>query len=119
LYSYSAFLEGGQVETAYVVREGSRYEPFAVDTSYVVANYSSAKLRQVRDAVEAIGRHLNLCDGLVHVQFIDDGDRIAILEVTRRCPGDLYSRLIEYSTGFPYAARYASYFVGTKVRSSG
>jgi len=30
----------------------------------------------------------------------------------RRCPGDLYSLLIEYSTGYPYAASYAAPFTG-------
>lgn len=115
LYSYSAFLEGGAVETAFIVREGARYDPFAVDTSHVVHDYNPDHQRQLRAAVEAVSARLQLCDGLLHVQFIDAGNRIAILEMTRRCPGDLYSMLIEYSTGQPYAARYASYFVGKTV----
>lgn len=117
LYSYSAFVEDGTVDTAYIVREGSHYDHFSVDTSYVLENYNPVHKEQLQNAVEAVCRRLNLCDGLLHVQFIDSGDRIALVEMTRRCPGDLYSKLIEYSTGHPYAARYASYFVGQKVES--
>lgn len=119
LLSYSAFLEGGMVDTAYIVREGSRYDSVAVDTSYVLNDYSPTHTEQVRDAVEAVCRRLDLCNGLLHVQFIDTGDRIALIEMTRRCPGDLYSELIDYSTGQPYAARYASYFVGRKLEPVG
>jgi hypothetical protein len=117
LHSYSAFVEDGTVDTAYIVREGSRYDPFSVDTSYVLENYNPALTEQLQDAVEAVCRRLGLCDGLLHVQFIDRGDRISLIEMTRRCPGDLYSKLIEYSTGHPYAARYASYFIGQKVEA--
>ena len=34
-----------------------------------------------------------------------------LIEITRRCPGDLYSKLIELSTGFPYAEAYAKPFL--------
>lgn len=116
LYSYSAFLENGAVDTAYIVREGSRYDQFSVDTSYFLGSYNPAHTEQLRNAVELVSHRLGLCDGLLHVQFIDRGDRIALIEMTRRCPGDLYSKLITYSTGHKYAARYASYFLGQTVK---
>lgn len=112
LHSYSAFIEDGKVVQAFVVREGSRYDPFAVDTSYVVTDFDAAKRNVLCDAVERLAAHLTLCDGLVHTQFLDAEDRVAILEVTRRCPGDLYSMLISLSSGTDYAGRYASYFIG-------
>jgi len=37
--------------------------------------------------------------------------------MTRRCPGDLYARLIEYSTGHHYAGEFASYFLGRRVET--
>ncbi|MCR2831981.1 ATP-grasp domain-containing protein [Acidithiobacillus ferrooxidans] len=117
LYSYSAFIENGNVDVSYIVREGSRYDQFSVDTSYFVDDYNPALEGQLRDSVESVCRTLGLCDGLLHVQFIDVGDRVALIEMTRRCPGDLYSKLIEYSTGQPYAARYASYFIGQKTEA--
>lgn len=112
LHSYSAFVENGKVSRAYVVREGSRYDPFAVDTSYVLADYDAQRSDILRAAVERLSAHLQLCDGLIHTQFINADDRVAILEVTRRCPGDLYSMLIAYSTNEDFAGRFASYFIG-------
>jgi hypothetical protein len=111
LHSYTAFLRAGAVERAFIVREGSRYNPFAVDTSHLCDDYDSRKLLVLRTAIEAISAHLDLCDGLLHTQFIDSGEGVSIIEMTRRCPGDLYARLIEYSTGFHYGGAFASYFL--------
>jgi len=113
LHSYTAFLKSGAVDRAFIVREGSRYNPFAVDTSYLCDDYDSKKMGILRGAIEAVSAHLGLCDGLLHTQFLDAGDGIAIIEMTRRCPGDLYARLIEYSTGYHYAGEYAACFLGT------
>ncbi len=118
LYSYSAYLEGGRVAAAFSVREGSQHNPFAVDVSYLMDTVPAWVLDTMRRSAEQMADFLALCDGLLHIQYICNDDRIAILEATRRCPGDLYSLLIEYSTGFPYAARYASYFVGRQAPHS-
>jgi hypothetical protein len=117
LHSYTAFLRAGAVERAFIVREGSRYNPFAVDTSHLCDDYDSRKLLILRTAIEAISAHLDLCDGLLHTQFIDSDEGVSIIEMTRRCPGDLYARLIEYSTGHHYAGEFASYFLGRRVEA--
>ncbi|ACI53091.1 putative carbamoyl-phosphate-synthetase protein [Gluconacetobacter diazotrophicus PA1 5] len=112
LFSYSAFLTDRKITRAFIVREGSRYDLFAVDTSYVVHPNDMPEAVVIGNAIERIAHKLNLCDGLVHVQFIVGEEGPRIIEITRRCPGDLYSRLIQESTGFRYAACYASYFLG-------
>jgi hypothetical protein len=58
---------------------------------------------------------LGLKDGLLHTQFIVSEDKYWLIEVTRRCPGDLYSQLIEFSTGSPYADWYLKPFLGETV----
>lgn len=112
LHSYTCFLEQAQVIEAFQVEEGSSANPFAVDTSYVTADLPAAALALLKSTVERIAADLALVDGLVHVQFIWDGAAVHIVEVARRCPGDLYAMLIEYTTGYAYAGKYASYFVG-------
>lgn len=111
LHSCSAFVEDGRLTTAFYVREGSSANPFAVDTSYVVYDLPAQCAEAVEDSLERISSALQLKDGLLHAQFILSGIQPFIVEVSRRCPGDLYSLLIEYSTGFQYAAKYASYWV--------
>lgn len=112
LYSYSVFLHNQSVKHAFFVKEGSRYEPYSVDVSYVAQAEMVPGNKVLTNAVERLARALNLCDGLLHVQFISSIDGPQIVEVTRRCPGDLYARLIEESTGFPYAMHYVAAFLG-------
>ncbi|WP_051202665.1 hypothetical protein [Sediminimonas qiaohouensis] len=111
LYSYSCFLERKRVVDAVIVREDGSVTPYAVDTSHVAAEFPAAGTTQLRDSIERLAAVLNLVDGLLHVQFIWDGSRPWLIELSRRCPGDLYPWLVQLSTGLPHAARYASYFV--------
>jgi hypothetical protein len=68
----------------------------------------------IRDSIALLSKKLNLVDGLVHTQFIKNGELFWLIEITRRCPGDLYSQLIELSTGYKYAETYARPFVKRK-----
>ena len=54
----------------------------------------------------------------MHAQFILLEDNFFIIEITRRCPGDLYSQLIEMSTGYKYAENYTRPFIGEKLQKS-
>lgn len=116
LHSYSAFLEGRKVTEAVIVCEDGSVTPFAVDTSHVVDDFPADGIAAVQSAVERLAQALHLVDGLLHVQFIWDGKKPWLIELSRRCPGDLYPWLVELSTGQRHAARYASYFVGRQVR---
>lgn len=111
LYSYSAFIERLKVVESFVVIEGSSSNPYAVDTSYVDDEFNEDARAVLKKSIEAIAQHLQLRDGLVHLQFILADGQPYLIEITRRCPGDLYSKLIEYSTGFDYAGKFASYFL--------
>ena len=115
LYSCSAFVEKHNLTEGFFVREGSSVNPFAVDTSYVVRDLPPKTMRVLREGLERLCAFLKLKDGLLHTQFILREKQPAIVEVSRRCPGDLYPLLIEYTTGFPYAAKYASYFLGERI----
>jgi biotin carboxylase len=112
LYSHTAFLGAHGIVADFIVEEHGSINPFTVDTSCVVFDFDPALLRTVRDAIEQIARDLKLASGLIHTQFISDGERFWIIEITRRCPGDLYSLLISLSTGFNYAENYVRPFLG-------
>jgi hypothetical protein len=114
LHSYSCFLECQRVTDAVIVREDGSVTPYAVDTSHVVWDFPAAGVAQVKRAIENLARYLALVDGLLHVQFIWDGENVWLIELGRRCPGDLYPSLVELGTGLQHAARYASYFVARR-----
>ena len=112
LHSHTAFLGEDGILADFIVEEHGSINPFAVDTSCVIPDFDPEQLRAVRAAIEQIARDLKLTSGLIHTQFISDGARFWIVEITRRCPGDLYSRLISLSTGFNYAENYVRPFLG-------
>lgn len=112
LYSHTAFLGEHGVVADFIVEEYGSINPFTVDTSCVVFDFDPGLLQKVRRAIEQIARDLRLTSGLIHTQFIFDGERFWIVEITRRCPGDLYSLLISLSTGFNYAENYVRPFIG-------
>ncbi|MGA0601682.1 ATP-grasp domain-containing protein [Caulobacter sp. KR2-114] len=118
LYSHTAFLGPQGVVADFIVEEHGSINPFTVDTSCVVPDFDPALLAEVRAAIERIARDLKLTSGLIHTQFIAADGRFWIVEITRRCPGDLYSLLIELSTGFAYAENYARPFLGLPFRDS-
>ncbi len=115
LFSHSALIKDRKILIDFIVEEHCTANPFAVDTSYVVDDFPSEMLSNIRASICATARYLNLSDGLIHTQFIKHNNSFWLIEITRRCPGDLYSLLIETSTGFPYASIYAMPFLNRKI----
>ena len=115
LYSHSAFIADGNIVADFIVEEHGTANPFVVDTSRVIYDFPLAMLNCIRDCITLLAKKLDLVDGLVHTQFIKNGELFWLIEITRRCPGDLYSQLIELSTGFNYAETYARPFVKQKI----
>lgn len=115
LFSYSAFIIDGKIEIDFIVEELCTVNPYVVNTSRVINDFNMEMLSEIRKDISKLIEDLNLCDGLIHTQFICNDNDFWIIEVTRRCPGDLYSKLIELSTGFPYAEFYARPFIDAKI----
>lgn len=110
LYSFSAFLSEGRAEQVFSVIEFGYVNPLVVDTSYVVS--AAGVEKELSKHTETLCGALGLTEGLFHVQYIlQDGDPY-LVEVTRRCPGDLYCELIYRATGIDYAAYYVGTFLG-------
>ena len=111
LYSFSVFIEEGTVKEYFIVKEGSSVNPYAVDTSYVDDSLNESVIHLMRESIDKLSSELRLKDGLLHLQFILEDGKPYMIEVSRRSPGDLYALLIQYSTGYEYAAKYASFFI--------
>jgi hypothetical protein len=118
LYSHSAFIKNGLIYEDFIVEEHCIANPFAVDTSWMKYDFCEKQLNEIRKYVNIIVLKLNLKDGLLHTQFIKGENKLWFIEITRRCPGDLYSLLIEKSSGFRYAEEYCSHFLNKKSSNS-
>jgi carbamoylphosphate synthase large subunit len=115
LYSHSAFIFEKNIMIDFIVEEHCTANSFAVDTSRVIYDFPKEVLSDIRKEIHKVSNELGLVDGLIHTQFIKKGNKFWIIEITRRCPGDLYSYLIESSTGFNYAKTYTKPFIKQKI----
>lgn len=115
LFSHSAFIDAGELVCDVIVEEHGSAYPMAVDTSHVVEGFPEAVLGRLRGIALQIVTKLGLGPGLLHTQFILKGAEVQLIEITRRCPGDLYSLLIRLSTGLDYAAGYMRPFLGEAI----
>lgn len=117
LYSISAFLNKRKITQEFIVREDSTVNPFVVDVSTVCSDTIGLPVVEVREAINRIAHELKLVDGLVHIQFIVADGYPYLIEMTRRCPGDLYSQLIELQTDAEYVENYICPFLGLPLNS--
>lgn len=116
LYSHSAFIRNGEIRADVFVQEHGSVNPLVVDVSFVDWSLSSKVIDEMRVSARKLVRHLSLVDGLLHIQFISNGTQAWMIEATRRCPGDLYGRLVTESTGINYADAYVAPYLGVDDR---
>lgn len=112
LYSHSAFIRNGEIVCEFFVDEYCTVYPWQVNSSSLSQNLSVGMRDSVSECMQSIVSDLRLVDGLLHTQFIASEGQFWLIELTRRCPGDLYSRLIELSTGVNYAGWFVAPFLG-------
>lgn len=112
LHSHSAFIAGGRIVLDFFVDEFCSVYPYQVDCSNHPSRLSELIRQGVREDMQRLIDGLQIADGLLHTQFIANAERHWIIETMRRCPGDLYSSLIERSTGIDYTDRFVAGFVG-------
>jgi biotin carboxylase len=111
LFSHSAFVRNQQIAVDFFVDEYCTVYPYQVNCSHHPSSLSATLQDQVRGAMQSLITDLQLCDGLLHTQFISDGTQFWIIECARRSPGDLYGTLITQSTGVDYADWFIDPFV--------
>ena len=112
LHSHSAFVRHGEIARDFFVDEFCTVYPWTVNCSHLSRTLPASLEKTLRECVTDLIQDLRLTDGLLHTQFIRDGDDFRLIEITRRCPGDLYGRLIQETCGFPYFAAYLAGFTG-------
>lgn len=115
LYSHSAFIKNKKIVVDFFVNEYCTVYPYQVNSSNIATLLSSKIQEGLRQWTEQFAHDLDLCDGLIHTQFISDNETFYLIEIARRCPGDLYSQLIQKSTGINYAELYSLPFLGIEL----
>lgn len=102
-HGFTCFIESGKVVWWFADDEQYFLNPFLVAGTSTPSSLPDRAIEALVEAVETISRHLELVDGLVHIQCILTEDGPRIIELCRRCPGDLYPEFVRISTGHDYA----------------
>lgn len=103
-HSFSTFVVNRKVIASYSDNEYSYINPFFVAASGGPARNISKIKELLIGQVEKIAELLNLVNGVFHIQYVMDENNIPyIMDITRRCSGDLYPEPVEHSTGLPWS----------------
>lgn len=115
LFSHSAFLKNKKVYFDFFVNEYCTIHPFQVNSSNLSSQLSETIKIKMKNWLETFAMDVDLNDGLFHTQFISNNHDVYLIESARRCPGDLYSKLIHLSTDVNYSNKYIASFCGIEL----
>ena len=103
-HSFSTFLVDKKVVAYFSDNEYSYLNPYFVATSAGPADYVSEVRDTLVEQAEKIANLLNLVNGVFHMQYVMDANKVPyIMDITRRCSGDLYPEPVEHATGVPWS----------------
>lgn len=102
-HGFTSFIESGKVVWWFADDEQYLLNPFLVAGTSTPSSLPSSAIADIIKSIEIIASALSLTDGLVHIQSVLTHDGPRIIELCRRCPGDLYPEFVSISTGYDYA----------------
>lgn len=102
-HSFSTFLVQGKVAAYFSDNEYSYLNPYLVSTSAGPATDVQLVEKTLISEAEKIAALLGLKDGVFHYQYLLSGGAPHIIEITRRCSGDMYPVPVEHALGIPWA----------------
>ncbi|CAM5188129.1 Formate-dependent phosphoribosylglycinamide formyltransferase [Castellaniella defragrans] len=104
-------IRGGKVEVSLLTDRDTAAAPYTTTVGHRVPSYlSSPTQRKVLAAIERVLQRLDVRDGPFDCDFVVDGERIVLIEITPRLGGNSLSELFRVATGFDlakYAVMYA------------
>jgi biotin carboxylase len=103
-HSFSSFIVKGEVAFYFSDNEYSYLNPYLVSTSAAPAINVNEVADSLIQAIEKMAKSLSLKDGIFHIQYLYNNKKAYILEITRRCSGDLYPYPVNYATGLDWAS---------------
>jgi hypothetical protein len=116
LHSHSCFLRDRRIIDEFLVDEFCTLNDFQVNCSVYPSRLGNTALQSIHNEIEKVASELKLADGLLHTQFLWNGEDIRIVECMRRCPGDLYGRQMELSCDYPYHFNVIAPYLGKDFR---
>lgn len=116
-HSFSAFIVNQKIVQYFSDDELSFLNPYLVSTSCAPASNIERFLNPLKYTIEKMAHELNLVDGIVHTQYLAKDDAFTIIEITRRCSGDLYPLPVKNACGVDWASWILSAECGFNCKS--
>ena len=102
-HGFTTLIQNQKVVFHFVDIEQHNINKYLVSGAATTTKVSQSAINQLIVDCNKIAKELNLVDGILHIQFIlDSNNEPTILEITRRAPGDLYIKFVEFATGINY-----------------
>ena len=103
-HAANVFLQNHEVVHSFFDDEQYYINPYLVAGASSPSNLYHYSIENVNSQLEKIAKHLDLVDGMFHVQFIVESDGTPFLiDPCRRIPGGLYILFSQYASGFNVA----------------
>jgi len=102
-HSFSAFIYKEKVVFFFSDNEYSYMNSNLVSTSAAPSTNIKNVSESLLNAIEKIAILLSLADGIFHIQYLYQNGEAKIIEITRRCSGDLYPYPVSKATGYDWA----------------
>jgi formate-dependent phosphoribosylglycinamide formyltransferase (GAR transformylase) len=111
LHSLSSFIHEGKIIKSFSADEFCLHNAYAVSYSEAPSSLDNSIINKMIDINNQLVLSVGLEKGLLHTQFIVEDDRVFIIEVMRRAPGDLLGLQHTLSTGIDYWSLYLAGFI--------
>lgn len=101
-HGVSFLLKNGSIIWDFADSEFYTHNDFLVAGTMFPGTLTEGNFQILRDGVTKLAGKLGLVDGMLHMQVVQGAHGVAVLDVMRRCAGDLYPTFVKLATGFPY-----------------
>ena len=115
LHSLTTYIRNKRVTFYHHDNELIYNNPFNVHSSFAPGTLSKKHVKYLILELERFSKKLKLVDGILHAQIIANEDNVFIIELTRRCSGDLYPLPVELVNDIPWSNIILKTFMGKKV----
>lgn len=103
-HSFSTFLVGQKVIAYFSDNEFPSVNPYAVATSGGPARHVHKVKETLIQQAELAAQKLGLVNGVFHMQYVmDQYFHPYVIDIARRCSGDMYPEPVEHAVGIPWA----------------
>lgn len=119
LHSLTSFIKNKKVTFYHHDNEFSYRNPYNVHTSFSPSTIPQEKLDKILLQLNLFAQNLKITNGILHAQIIVNKIDYFIIELTRRCSGDLYPLPVKFVNNVPWSDIIIKNCMGKKINVLG